>query len=53
MPKAVLALLASAALLLVSCGGPVLKDIHSVEELKVLFNEGRGSARIILLLSPT
>ena len=30
-----------------------LVDLNSVDELSVLFNEGDGSIRVVLLLSPT
>ncbi|HEX6464118.1 MAG TPA: hypothetical protein VFZ98_06690 [Vicinamibacterales bacterium] len=32
---------------------PTLGDLKSVDELKTLFNQDRGKARLVLLLSPT
>ena len=32
---------------------PTLNDLASVDELKMLFNQDRGKAKLVLLLSPT
>ena len=32
---------------------PTLNDLASVDDLKMLFNQDRGKAKLVLLLSPT
>jgi hypothetical protein len=32
---------------------PPLTDIHSVDQLKAMFNQARGNARLIIIVSPT
>ena len=61
--RAVVAVLALIAL--AGCGGsgdggeraaigqPGLNDVHSIDDFKRLFDAGEGSARLVVLLSPT
>jgi hypothetical protein len=46
-----------ASLLLASLASPVLaaelEDLEEIAELQALFNKDHGTARVILLLSPT
>ena len=61
MRAAVVALVATLAV--AGCGGSAtseraperqrLADLHSVFPLRAAFNEGRGSPRLVLVLSPT
>jgi hypothetical protein len=55
----ILALVAAAAIVAGVIGSfrpsadVVLTDLHSVNELRELFNQDKGATRILLLLSPT
>lgn len=36
-----------------TAAAPTLTDLNRVDELRTLFNQDRGTTRIVLLLSPT
>jgi hypothetical protein len=37
----------------VATAAPILQDLHGVAGLKTLFNQDKGTVRLVLLVSPT